>query len=824
MGRRATSMCSRSAGRISWSANNYEQDLELWYPEGECQVHYYARGQSKRGPSLKIPLNALDGSDCDKLFRQYSGKTSPNSQSSWTTETSVRSSISSYPSHPDFEMSENYDLHIPAPENLSREDAFKYHLTTRNFFAWALGKPLVGDGLGPSLIALLDRMNEYRTSQEDNIEDVIQYIDNQDYSDFRECPDHALAVLQFAEHFSIRDLWTDAFVHCTGMNNDLSGSGEFRDISRASKALITRAHLEMDIRIEHAGRSIKSFLEDDFSQALTDPGASSHMERFRSFLYTFYVAKYGYWPPMKAKKTKSPFPKALYTSMYFEFRKLYEYLVDSNTTKSDPGNVSVGGPNVFQILKTFDKKSKYTALPAYSPLTPEIPHHLCQKPQGFSKLFESKQSKADRKTARFSALTAATNPADLSASDCALVREYLRFEKTCALDEEDKLSCADARKVRWILIYGMLQTLISVTRAPVEVRDTEGVSYPLCCQIAGTPPWQVSKPQLPISKKLSIKTSKSQPTTPIEPTMDMAFNGDLISSMFESPKATVSFAPISNASTPQDSTPKVKTPSRPLTKRTGSTEDYFSLKPKSKPITTIPTPPATAVRTEPTQDYFSPRPIPTSAKPFSQEPSDPIPIPSRLSFSSVSVPLQSPQPRKPSFSEAFLALQHSNAAMLNLAHRQHTPTTSTSTFSSSFSIFEDDPSTPSTGASTKSVIDNDAWSAPAGSEAGDDDVDAMDHHSVGGECDDRASYYGDEEDDGGGVETEGLDAGLEMLGQQVGPSVTQLRLEEKGKGKEMMRQDKGVGAGAGMVRNGSVTSVFSVGRYNPEVERFLASS
>ena len=39
----------------------------------------------------------------------------------------------------------------------------------------------------------------------------------------------------------------------------------------------------------------------------------------------------------------------------------------------------------------------------------------------------------------------------------------------------------------------MLQTLISVTRAPVEVRDTEGVSYPLCCQIAGTPPWQVSK-------------------------------------------------------------------------------------------------------------------------------------------------------------------------------------------------------------------------------------------------------------------------------------------------------------------------------------------
>ena len=716
-------------------------------------------------------------------------------------------------------MPENYDLYIPAPENLSREEAFKYHLTTRNFFAWALGKPLVGDGLGPSLIALLERMNEYRTNQEDNTEDFVQYIDNQDYSDFRECPDHALAVLQFAEHFNIRDLWIDAFVHCTGMNNDLASSGEFQGISRASKALITRAHLEMDIRIEHAGRSIKSFLEDDFSQVLTDPGADSHMERFRSFLYTFYVAKYGYWPPMKTKKAKAPFPKALYTSMYFEFRKLYEYLVDSNTTKSDAGNISVGGLNVVQVLKDFDKKSRYAALPAYSPLTPEVPYHLCQKPQGFSKLFESKQSKADRKTARFSALTAATNPADLSASDCALVREYLRFEKTCALDEDDKLSCADARKVRWILIYGMLQTLISVTRAPVEVRDTEGVSYPLCCQIAGTPPWQVSKaqkPQLPASKKSSIKTSKSQPTTPTEPAMDVAFNGDLTSSMFELPKATVSFAPFSHVSTPQDPTPKLKTSSRPLTKRTGSTEDYFSLKPKSKPTTTIPTPPATAVRTESTQDYFSPRPIPTTTTKPSQEPSNAIPIPSRLSFSSVSVPLQSPQPRKPSFSEAFLALQHSNTAMLNLA--AHTPTTSTSTISSSsFSIFEDDPSTPSTGASTKSVVDNDAWSAPAGSEAGDDDVDAMDHHSVGGECDDRASYYGDE------IEDVDVDAGLEMLGLQVGPSVTQLRLEEKGKGKDMVRAGKGV-SDSGVVRNGSVRSAFSVGRCNPELERFLTSS
>lgn len=75
-------------------------------------------------------------------------------------------------------------------------------------------------------------MDEYRPNHEENLEDLILYIDSQEYSDFRECPDHALAVLQFAERFEIQDLWTDAFVHCAGMYNDLTSSGEY-EVSRS---------------------------------------------------------------------------------------------------------------------------------------------------------------------------------------------------------------------------------------------------------------------------------------------------------------------------------------------------------------------------------------------------------------------------------------------------------------------------------------------------------------------------------------------------------------------------------------------------------------
>lgn len=88
-------------------------------------------------------------------------------------------------------------------------------------------KPLVGARLGEALISLSERMEEYRSNSQENQDDILTYIDGQEYSDFRDCPDHALAVLQLAEELELRELWTDAFVHCAGMNNELVASAEF---------------------------------------------------------------------------------------------------------------------------------------------------------------------------------------------------------------------------------------------------------------------------------------------------------------------------------------------------------------------------------------------------------------------------------------------------------------------------------------------------------------------------------------------------------------------------------------------------------------------
>ncbi|KAI4206613.1 MAG: hypothetical protein LQ346_001003 [Caloplaca aetnensis] len=401
-----------------------------------------------------------------------------------------------------------HELFIPAPAGLTKEGAFRYHITTRNFFAWMFEKPLVGHRLGDSLLSLLDRMNEFREDEDQNLEDMLAYLDSQDYTDFRSCPDHALAVLQFAEKHELLELWRDSFCHCAGMSQDLPFSSEYEFVSRQSKALITRADLEMDVRLEDAGRSLGNFLEDDLSGAYLGlaPAARIHLDRFRSFLHSFYVGKYGYWPPTRPNTTSAALPKAMFRSMYFEFRNLYEYLVDSqsnNGVSSD--RPADGGICVLQNIIAFDKRSKYTSLPHTLPLIPELPHGQ-RRTTTVRKLFKYSQAqKNERRAATLAALSAATNPSDVKVMECRLVREYLRFERSWTLqDNEEAVSCSDARKVRWILIYAILQILISVTRAPPEVRDTEGVPYPLCCQIAGTPPWD-GDGEKASDKKMALK-------------------------------------------------------------------------------------------------------------------------------------------------------------------------------------------------------------------------------------------------------------------------------------------------------------------------------
>jgi hypothetical protein len=119
------------------------------------------------------------------------------------------------------------ELYLPAPSGVGKKETMNHHLDTRNLFAWIYNISLTGKALGRSLVGLLQRINLLRPREEaTNQIDVMSYMEYQGYLDFRECADHALAVLHFAETFEIEHVWIDAFAHSVGMHQKLHDSLE----------------------------------------------------------------------------------------------------------------------------------------------------------------------------------------------------------------------------------------------------------------------------------------------------------------------------------------------------------------------------------------------------------------------------------------------------------------------------------------------------------------------------------------------------------------------------------------------------------------------
>lgn len=205
------------------------KDAELWVEDGDCYVHLYAQGASRRGPSFCVPFRAVRQKKCTSLLKVCRAQLATRDGTKTQDLLSLSGPLS-------FQSPEQVviNLFIPAPDDASRQDAFKWHITTRNFFAFLLGKPLVGYHMGQAFIDLQDRMQLFRSGLVDNHQDFLQYAEDQGYRDFAECTDYALASLQYAETFKLRNAWIDAFAHCVGMNESLSLSPEYAVCSSRS--------------------------------------------------------------------------------------------------------------------------------------------------------------------------------------------------------------------------------------------------------------------------------------------------------------------------------------------------------------------------------------------------------------------------------------------------------------------------------------------------------------------------------------------------------------------------------------------------------------
>lgn len=380
---------------------------------------------------------------------------------------------------------------------------------------------------------------------------IIDYLKDRDFDDVRNWAEGAAGLVVWAERASasgalscglgggemvggVESLWREGFVHCTGMLARLEGGGEWRDISPITKALIDRASLEIQVRVAGADQRLSNFNFTDMwpTTSSAAPHARAAFDKFQKFLVKHYSSRFGSWPPHTPDGRLS---RMVYVQLQRDFSALYDYLVDRDVSWSNsnaqthhprqnntqgvvvnkPNNTVAGNKlvnhksphwraddeelHITDILITFDEKQNYPHMPYPFPLVP--PPMVMGR--GFKNRFfqgARRGSITNTPTSAFTTPATADKAAALSLSESTnimslmsssvsndLVDAFAKHEKSISASEIDP---HDARKGRWILIYGILQTLATVAVDAPGIRYTEGVDYFLCPKLRGTPPWK----------------------------------------------------------------------------------------------------------------------------------------------------------------------------------------------------------------------------------------------------------------------------------------------------------------------------------------------
>ncbi|KAK0631060.1 hypothetical protein B0T17DRAFT_507482 [Bombardia bombarda] len=501
---------------------NWARDPELWFRKGNCLVYLHSRGLSRAGPAFKIPFDALIAAKCHPFVARYIARDPTESPAFQVGQ-----------GHLDFaqqvSLSETTELYIPPPPLANKDDVLRFYLATRNLFAWVFRRSLVGQHLGISLIWLLNSMAEFRSPEEDNIDDLMSYLDEEGYLDMRMQPIHAVALLHFAEHYQFSRLYIDAFTHCVGMFDQVLKISEYQMVTSTTRRNIRRAKRELDKRLKHASTKLLNFLEDEISEENTalPTGGRTYIEHFRSFLSEFYRTRLGRYPPAFADQHNHIFDPNIYQVMRNDFEALYEYLVDNSLTapQSIPAQEGIC---TLKAVRDFDKRNNFHMLPHPLPLLPAIVQPTAVPPRRISWMSKPNKLKPDQRLLSHAASAKATNSSKRELLKNNLVIAYRKLEEDSVfsplkVDRQEKLSQVEVRKIHWIMVYCTYQLLRSCTEAPLECQDSDGVKYHIASSTISVP-WKDERRLAPRDRRdgrtlaesssasvLSVMTSPGQP-------------------------------------------------------------------------------------------------------------------------------------------------------------------------------------------------------------------------------------------------------------------------------------------------------------------------
>lgn len=300
-------------------------------------------------------------------------------------------------------------------------DQLRHQLTTRNVFAVLSHVSLVGLSLHQALSDLLARLDQYMPqSRADNVLTLMSYISARGIDDVRNDGETAVGLLAWSEDPRVRweEAWRETFVHAAGLYGTGRGRAlmesctDFKALSPITRALLERAGLETQLRVQAAEERLASFSFADMWPAsvstvtslsgttLASP-AKETTERLQRFFLKHYRAAYGgRWPPpppphaqgiIQGRDTDEPtwLTRTVTQALQKDFAALYDYLVnrdivwDVSETRasrkwlmvSDSGNKAFEADTpdlpMTDLLIEFDNRQRFPHIPHPYPLVPD---------------------------------------------------------------------------------------------------------------------------------------------------------------------------------------------------------------------------------------------------------------------------------------------------------------------------------------------------------------------------------------------------------------------------------------------------------------------
>ncbi|CAD6592632.1 MAG: hypothetical protein ASARMPRED_006479 [Alectoria sarmentosa] len=462
-----------------------KRDPELWDESGDTLI-FFGRGHGD--PSFRICSNMIEETRSATLIAMLD-----------------KGKVHTEDSREDLSSGVQHKLCFDAHPGGSKLDVLRYHITTRNFFAFLIRKALVGFTFYQALVDLHKRLEEYLSPGIDKAVALQSYLVMTGLLNVSNEPRAAAGLLAWSEDVRWNNGWREAFAHSVGMYAELSNLQESADISIPTTAYLYRAHLELKARIHEAEDRLTTFYFDDahFAQEEMPPTVRAASARFRTFLRQFYEKEYQTWP-IRRGQPGLWLDRIVVSRLQEDLNALYEYNVDRKVEWRDNDesegrktrallksanalNFGLDGEDVrmLNVLQNLDCRLNACHVPHPYPL---LPASVPGPPPVKKPVFGGKKKDKVRESRIAHAYADASNASKLSREHAEndLVEAFVRFEKA---DQPGDVDPREARRERWIIIYCVLQTLAGISVDVPNLSFDGDVSYFLNTRLQGLPPW-----------------------------------------------------------------------------------------------------------------------------------------------------------------------------------------------------------------------------------------------------------------------------------------------------------------------------------------------